>query len=181
MIMLQNPLLWALVQLAFMEKAGEDIRIEVPELGRLRDAWLSEDGKKVFILHRNYGEHDTHTPDVEKTPNYVAYHSWEDPTYAWWEFDVLDDEIVRGGLEVVMALTGDWITRNPLERYQEIIANMAKPEHADDPDVRRAVSVGEQMMAGLKDAIDSNETREVTSPGGGIVIKPGTEGLLPEE
>jgi hypothetical protein len=174
MIMPPNPALKHLVQLAFMkvEPGSDEFELVFPEsgLGRLRDAWLSEDGTKVFILHRNYGDDDVFTPSVAETPNYVGYHPWRDHTYAWWEFKVPDDEQIREHVQMVIE-KGPWLTKHPMDRLDEIMASLDNPDKQSDPDVIRAKAAGEQIVAGLEDAMRSGESKEITSPGGAVVIE----------
>jgi hypothetical protein len=173
MVMPKNPALDILVAAAFaVTHIHDEIIVNIPAdgLGRVRDAWLPEGENKVCILHRNYGEADVYTKEVAKSASYVGYHKWEgDCTYAWWEFDIP----AMGQLHVALKIMLDeypWLSRHPMERYIEIVEGMGDPAKADDPDVMRAERAGEQLIAGVADAMESGEPRAVNTPQGSAIV-----------
>lgn len=173
MVMPPNPVLGALVMAAFTEESiMDEMIVSIPKegLGRVRDAWVPEGKGTICILHRNYGEADVFTEQVAKSKNYVGYHAWEgDNTYAWWEFDIPDFDVIKQTIYLIITSV-DGVGRHPMERYLEIIENMGDPDKAEDPDVQRAVTAGEQIMAGVADSIESGTSKEVTTPQGSVKI-----------
>lgn len=166
MIMGQSPIFG---QLALAVGISREFATE-NDLGRVRDAWISEDAKTICILHRNYEESNEHCHEnVKKLPTFVANHSWEsDPTYAWWEFSVVEDgpEEMYNFLKLAAEKTDN---RNCMERYHELIENMQNPDKQDDPDVQHAMEAGKKIINGLKYAMQEG-IAEPEHNGGSVVI-----------
>lgn len=139
-------------------------------IGRIRDAWISSDAKKIYILHRNYGTDGAKANEnIKKLPSFVSnQYDSKDPTYGWWEFDVLpggsDDMYVF--LKLAAEKTDN---RNCMERYREILDKLSDPSTYEEPGVQRALEAGRKIANGLNYAAQEG-IAEVKHEGSGVII-----------
>jgi len=121
-----------------------------PCFGRVRDGWITEDGKTICIFHRNYGEDgapfDLAVADI---PTFVAKHYAEnDHTYGWYEFTVVDKPDFYEVAQKVAAMSDN---RNCMDRYLELIGMMGRGE--DNELTRNAKAAGKKIVSGLRHAV----------------------------
>lgn len=139
-------------------------------IGRIRDAWISSDAKKIYILHRNYGSDGAEfNENIKKLPTFVCnQYDSHDQTYGWWEFNVPEGgpEGMYKFLEIAAEQTN---TRNCMELYREMLDKLGDPTKHEDPGVQRALDAGKKIMSGLNYAMQEG-IAEVGNEDGGVVI-----------
>ena len=134
-------------------------------LGRLRDAWISADGTRIFVLHRNYGpEGEAADAEAAKLPGYVGKTlDVGDCTYGHYEYAVPQDDEKLAAFARSLAKQTD---NTPcMERYRKLIEDMKADK--DTPEVKHALDVGKQIFAGLDQAMKTGGQVDV----GGVSIQ----------
>jgi hypothetical protein len=162
MIMGPNPVIGYLYAMVGIHK--DNYR----QFGRLRDAWIDEDGMQIHVLHRNYPGGSAGAEDAleaaKSLPGYVDNTPDEDGTYGYWTFDV-DPKYEH--LALVIAEETD---NTPcMERFRQVIADMQAGK--DTPEVARALTAGKEIMAALTDTMKNGGRQEVSNADGSVVIE----------
>lgn len=117
-------------------------------LGRYRDAYLSPDGTKGYVFHRNYGPAGKEVDDfVANHPGFVRKFYHIDETYQTYEFNVPADRFVDA---VELASRSE--TRPSADRLNDAIERVKRGELNDDD---RAVFA--RLKSEMEKAVESNQ------------------------
>lgn len=145
------------------------------EIPRYRDCFLNEDGTEIIIHtrtgggNRDFYEH----PDACRA-NYPEYFGGDDPDpsgpwnadlrkIAGFKYDRDDDydctyadfhyDVPEAFREQVALLKDLGAVTNPAERWQQVIEGL-RSRDTSNPEVQRAIAVGEQIMGQITAAMD---------------------------
>jgi len=148
----------------------EETKDQYP-LGRFRDVGVSEDGKTVFVLTRNYGEEWEHVDEALATnPNFREKVAESDETYSTYLFDTPTET-----LEVTQKIAELSDTGSPFERYLKAIKDFG--EGKENEQTKHMMEVGKKIVEPLVKTIqDGENTSEVVESGGGAVHIIGMKG-----
>ena len=140
-------------------------------MGRVRDAWISEDAKTIGVLHRNYGEDgEFANQNAAKLPNFREQQACDDSTYQVWLFDVPPE-----GEEIAKQIAEHSDNTPCWERYTQAIVDMRAGK--ETPQTKHMMDVGKKIMGGLSESLKDGESRTVETEDGGIdIIAPGGGG-----
>ena len=185
MLMGKNPAYPALMAFAGIHQENFEL------FGRLRDAWITEDGKTVGVLHRNYGEEGQRANDIAATlTGFREGGSCSDFTYGFWLFEVPDHLSTQARR---VAGTSD---NTPCwERYQKAVADMqagkdtpqtrhmrvadilikaiVSEKYSDSKDwvfYKHGEKVGEQIIGGLSKSVEDGKPRSIETEDGSVDI-----------
>ena len=161
MIMNTNP---AMSELMAIVSTGNDTEggpsfDSIEELGRVRDAWITEDGKTIGVLHRNYGEEWQELNDrVAKMPMFIANCATDDYSYWWYEFSV--HEKLLAVARQIAEMTDN---ENCFTRYQKLIDDLNDGKQNEA--TQYAVEAGKKIVGAILDEKDT-----VVEHGDGSVV-----------
>jgi hypothetical protein len=140
----------------------------VQDMGRVRDAWISEDAKTIGILHRNYGEDGLSANDTATSlPTFREHRKTSDYSYNEWLFDV--PEIAE---DVARQIAEQTDNVSCWERYVKAIEDMGAGKKT--PQTEHMLKVGEKILGGIVKSMDDGESRSVDTQDGSVdIISPG--------
>jgi hypothetical protein len=158
MLMGHNPAFGFLAAMAGITKDNAS------SMGRVRDAWISEDAKTIGILHRNYGEEGTAANEAAAAlPLFRGHRETSDYSYCEWLFDVPE-----GAEEVAKQIAEQTDNMPCWERYQKAVDDMRSGKK--NPQTEHMLEVGEKIIGGLVKSIEDDEPRTVETEDGGVDI-----------
>lgn len=128
------------------------------DLGRFRDAYLSVDGTKAFVFHRNYQGNCEWVDDfVSRLSTFVRKFDNGDYTYSTYEFNVPDDKLAAAKIlvEKPCNITSAW------EKMQRKMADMQNGKIT-----QRDIDFIKSIADAMQQAIETGETISVN----GVVV-----------
>lgn len=147
-------------------------------MGRVRDAYVSEDGSKIFIFTRNgpsgmgltEEEREVINTRIAKHPYFVRW--WLDDfdeTYCTYEFNTPAEH--QQAADEIAKMTD---TIPPMERFRKLLKDM--DEGKKNEQVERAMEVGKQMAGSLEKMFAGDgqaDTKEIVveNEDGSVVMK----------
>jgi hypothetical protein len=166
MLMGRNP--YSPLLLAIL-KINEGTKEQYP-LGRIRDIWISNDGKTIKILHRNYGDEGAvYNHAMAQHPQFVRQEACgRDATYQYWVFDVPDDfHQDPDGKKLLESLITETDRMEPMDRYWKAIEDMKSGKK--NPQTDHMEKVGRKIMEGLTGVINGKTPDTTMTDGDGSV------------
>ena len=141
------------------------------QFGRLRDGWVTDDGAKVFILHRNYGEAGADALKAfSELPGFVSNTPCDDHTYAICEFDITDED-AKSAFKSAADKLGAEVTENRMQRYVDMIQDLQAGDRTS-PEAKQALAVGADIVDAVKTSIDDGKPHTVDDGQSAVDIIP---------
>jgi len=135
---------------------------------RYRDCFLNEDGTEIVIHtrtgggNRNYYEHPDRRRREDPDSDYEGPYNCDLRKIAGFKYDADDDfdctyadfhyAVPEAVKEQVALLRQFGAVSNPVERWQTLLSNLRDGDKSN-PDVQRALAVGEKIMGQINDAM----------------------------
>lgn len=139
-------------------------RTNARQMGRVRDAWITEDAKTIGILHRNYGKEGEVANDAAAAlPLFRERRPTDDYSYQEWLFDVPER-----GKEAAELIAEQADNVSCWNRYQQAIDDMQAGK--DTPQTKHMLEVGKKIIGGLSESIEDGKSRTIETEDGGVDI-----------
>lgn len=135
------------------------------DIGRIRDVYTNDDGDKIFILHRNYGEDGLQYDEiVKKHPNYVDKHPTDD--YSYWIYEFSIPEPFIGNVKDIASASNN---TPAFDAYKKVISDMSNG--IDNQATKHANDIGKTIVKSITESILDNESKVVENEFGSVTIK----------
>ncbi|MDP1711963.1 MAG: hypothetical protein Q8K86_05850 [Candidatus Nanopelagicaceae bacterium] len=126
------------------------------DVGRFRDCYVSEDGKRIVVFTRNGGgnreDYENVISQLQKHPAYVKdYDDDFDCTYASFEFNVPEEH--KDFAELMLGLTQN--KKPPMQKFEDLIEKMQTD--SKHPDVQKIIEKMAPVMEQLKKVFSKEE------------------------
>jgi len=132
-------------------------------LGRFRDVGVSEDGKRIFVLTRNYGDEWASVDDAMSVhPNFIEKVFESDETYSTYHFSVPPQVA-----EVVQKISEVCDKGNPFERYLKAIKDFSEGKKNEQTQYMK--EAGKKIFEPLMKVIEGGSVDEIIEHGDGSV------------
>lgn len=133
------------------------INLHPAMIARLRDVSIWDEGESILVFTRTGGgnreEYAEQNAALQRHPLYKRdVDSTGDSTYAEFYFKVPEEFQHK----IKELSTDPTVAYHPMERFTALIAKLEKGDESD-PEVQRALAVGEKIIGKLNEKIESGE------------------------